>query len=164
MARILYGVCGEGMGHALRSKAIIDHLIKEKHELVIMASNRAYKFLDDNYDNVHDIHGLHIHYEDNEVKNIATLLENTAKLPKGTIKTLTEMNRAIREFRPDICITDFEPYTYYVSRLFRLPCIAIDNINMLARTHIEYNPKFNTEAILAKTATRLIAPKADVFF
>ncbi len=30
MARILYGVAGEGLGHAVRSRVVVEHLSKKK--------------------------------------------------------------------------------------------------------------------------------------
>ena len=44
--RILYGVVGEGMGHAMRSRVVLDHLVGQGHEIQIMASGRASDFLD----------------------------------------------------------------------------------------------------------------------
>ena len=42
--RILYGVNGEGMGHATRSRVVIDSLI-ESHDVRVVSSGNAYKFL-----------------------------------------------------------------------------------------------------------------------
>ena len=42
--RILYGVVGEGMGHATRSCVILRHLVKS-HEVQIVVSGRAHEFL-----------------------------------------------------------------------------------------------------------------------
>ncbi len=43
--KILYGVVGEGMGHAMRSRVVLEHLVAQGHELEIMASGRATDFL-----------------------------------------------------------------------------------------------------------------------
>ena len=43
--KILYGVVGEGMGHAMRSRVVLEHLVAQGHELEIMASGRAADFL-----------------------------------------------------------------------------------------------------------------------
>ena len=42
--RILYGVTGEGMGHATRSKVVLSHLV-EQHDLQVVVSGRAHAFL-----------------------------------------------------------------------------------------------------------------------
>ena len=52
MTKILYAVQGEGMGHAIRSKVIIDYLIKKKHEVIIIAPDRAYDFLSKHFKDV----------------------------------------------------------------------------------------------------------------
>ena len=38
--RILYGVVGEGMGHATRSSVLLEHLTKQ-HEVHVVVSGRA---------------------------------------------------------------------------------------------------------------------------
>jgi len=38
--RILYGVVGEGMGHAMRSRVILHELVKE-HQVQVVVSGRA---------------------------------------------------------------------------------------------------------------------------
>src|SRR3989344_1202849 len=44
MAKILYTVCGVGLGHASRSAAIISKLLK-KHDVLITSYGKAYDFL-----------------------------------------------------------------------------------------------------------------------
>jgi len=58
--KILYGVVGEGMGHAMRSRAVVEHLLAQGHEIEIMASGRAADFLQKRFGDVNRIHGLHI--------------------------------------------------------------------------------------------------------
>jgi len=54
---ILYGVPGEGMGHATRSKVVIDFLLKE-HNVQVVSSARAYQFLLKSFpERVHEIKG-----------------------------------------------------------------------------------------------------------
>ena len=45
--RILYGVVGEGMGHATRSLVILGHLLEKEHEIKVVVSGRAHAFLAD---------------------------------------------------------------------------------------------------------------------
>lgn len=39
--RILYGVTGEGMGHAIRSRVLLEHLVAQGHEVMVVASGKA---------------------------------------------------------------------------------------------------------------------------
>ncbi|MGE3668821.1 MAG: glycosyltransferase family protein, partial [Polyangiaceae bacterium] len=43
--RILYGVVGEGMGHATRSRVILEHLVRRGHQIKVVVSGRAHRFL-----------------------------------------------------------------------------------------------------------------------
>ena len=43
--KLLYGVVGEGMGHATRSRVVIEHLLAAGHELLVVVSGRAHAYL-----------------------------------------------------------------------------------------------------------------------
>jgi len=60
--KILYGVVGEGMGHATRSRVILDHLSPD-HEIMIVASGKAEDYLKRHFPDVVEIEGLRISYE-----------------------------------------------------------------------------------------------------
>jgi len=65
--KILYGVPGEGMGHATRSKVIIAHLL-QNHDVQVLSSSRAFKFLYESFgERVHEIKGLHFAYKNTKV-------------------------------------------------------------------------------------------------
>ena len=82
--KIFYSVCGEGMGHAIRSSVIISHLIKN-HDVYIFSSERAYKYLAEKFDNVYEIGGFNTVYENNEVNNVKTFLD-ALKVSPGDLK------------------------------------------------------------------------------
>ena len=43
--KILYGVCGEGMGHATRAAVVIEHLRARGHQILVVASDQALRVL-----------------------------------------------------------------------------------------------------------------------
>ena len=55
--RILYGVAGEGMGHATRSRVVVDDLIEE-HDLRLVASSDAYTYLAGHFPAARDVWDL----------------------------------------------------------------------------------------------------------
>ncbi|KAF0124211.1 MAG: teichoic acid biosynthesis-like protein, partial [Elusimicrobia bacterium] len=79
MARILYGVSGEGSGHATRSKEIISGLVK-KHRVKVLAYGKSYDLLKDYFD-TQKIYGLHLYYRDGSVDYLRTALANLRRLP-----------------------------------------------------------------------------------
>jgi uncharacterized protein (TIGR00661 family) len=130
--RILYGVVGEGMGHATRSSVLLEHLTKH-HEVHVVVSGRARDYLAQRFQNVHKIWGLTLSYEGNSVRKLGTLLENL----KGAVKGFPENVRAyfelIDEFRPELVVSDFESFSYLYATNHLLPVISVDNMQIINR-------------------------------
>ena len=67
MARILYGLCNVGMGHAIRSKVIVSELIK-KHDVKIVASGFTYSYLKKHFGSrVINIEGFELAFKKNKI-------------------------------------------------------------------------------------------------
>lgn len=138
--RILYGVVGEGMGHAIRSRVVIEHLLEQGHELEIMASKRAAHFLRREFGErawVHRIHGMHIDYRDNRVQRRSTLWSNLIAGGLALPRQLAAYFELLAEFRAELVISDFDSWTYLYARARRLPIISIDNMQVLNRCSID---------------------------
>jgi uncharacterized protein (TIGR00661 family) len=138
--RILYGVVGEGMGHAMRSRLVLEHLLEQGHEVEIMASGRAAEFLRKRFSEeawVHRIHGLHIIYDDNRVRRGGTLWSNVLEGTLSMPRQIAAYFELIAEFKADLVISDFESWTYLYGKTHRLPVLSIDNMQVLNRCVIE---------------------------
>jgi len=164
MTRILYAVNGEGMGHAIRSKVIIDYLIKKKHELIIVAGGRAFDFLSRHFKNVYNIDCYNIVYKDNSVQNIETTVAFVKKFPKALVRNLKQIMKIVIKFEPEIVITDFEPFSSIISKmLFKIPVVAIDNISIITKGKIHIPiaeiPSYITAKFISKPATRIDADR-----
>lgn len=134
--RILYGVVGEGMGHAMRSRVVLEHLLGQGHEVEIMVSGRAAEFLAKRFPDVTRIHGLHIIYEDNRVRRGKTLWSNVSQGATGIPQNIAAYFELIEDFSPEMVISDFESWTYFYAKAHRLPIISIDNMQIINRcTH-----------------------------
>ena len=154
MAKIIYAVNGEGWGHALRSKVVIEHLLEKKHDVVIVTSGKAYEFFKKQYDDVYDIHHYHIVYENNAVNHFKTVISNLKKSPKGVPKTMYRLFKLLYSWEPDLVITDFEPFSDFLSKFFLIPVIAIDNINVMVKGDVEVDKKHIVDYILAQIVAR----------
>src|SRR3954470_16391385 len=131
--KILYGVVGEGMGHAMRSRVILEHLLAHEHDVEIMASGRAVDFLAKHFAGVNRIHGLHMIYEENRVRPMKTLWSNVTTGAAGLPKNIAAYFELITSFRPDAVISDFESWTYLYGKTHRLPVLSIDNMQIINR-------------------------------
>jgi uncharacterized protein (TIGR00661 family) len=137
--RLLYGVVGEGMGHAMRSRVVIDHLTR-LHDVQVVVSGRAHDYLkarESDRLGVKKIWGLTIVYEDNEVQNFRTVLHNVAgAVTGGWPQNVRAYFDLAEQFQPDVVVSDFESWSYLYARTHGLPVISLDNIQVLARcTH-----------------------------
>jgi uncharacterized protein (TIGR00661 family) len=131
--RILYGVVGEGMGHAMRSRVVLEHLLAQGHEVEIMASGRAVEFLRARFPEVTRIHGLHIIYEENRVRRGKTFWSNVLKGAAGIPQNIAAYFELIEDFAPEMVISDFESWTYLYAKAHGLPIVSIDNMQIINR-------------------------------
>ena len=133
--RILYGVVGEGMGHAMRSRVVLDELTK-RHQVKVVVSGRAYDYLKTRVSErlaVAKIWGYSIVYEHNEVQNFKTLLENVKGAVRGWPRNVRAYFDLAEQFQPDIVISDFESWSYLFAKTHRLPVISVDNMQIIDR-------------------------------
>jgi uncharacterized protein (TIGR00661 family) len=131
--KILYGVVGEGMGHAMRSRVVLEHLVAQNHDVEIMASGRAVDFLAKRFEGVNRIHGLHMIYEENRVRPMKTLWSNVLTGATGLPKNIAAYFELIAGFKPQAVIADFESWTYLYGKTHRLPVLSIDNMQIINR-------------------------------
>jgi len=123
------------MGHAMRSRVVLEYLVSQGHEVEIMASGRAVEFLQRRFDAVKRIRGFHIIYEHNRVRRGKTFLSNVA-LAASLPQNIAAYFELIREFKPEVVISDFESWTYVYAKMHGLPIISVDNMQIINRcTH-----------------------------
>jgi uncharacterized protein (TIGR00661 family) len=131
--KILYGVVGEGMGHAIRSKVVLEHLVGAGHEVEIMTSGRACSFLGKHFQDVNEIHGLHMITRDNQIHRRRTLWSNAVAGVTGVPKNIAAYFELIESFAPEVVISDFESWTYFYAKAHDLPIFSIDNMQIINR-------------------------------
>jgi uncharacterized protein (TIGR00661 family) len=131
--KILYGVVGEGMGHAMRSRVVLEHLTQKGHEIVIMASGRANTFLTKHFQGVNKIHGFHMISEENRIRRGKTLWSNVLAGVTGVPQNIAAYFKLIDAFVPELVISDFESWTYLYAKAQGLPIISIDNMQIINR-------------------------------
>lgn len=164
--KILYGVVGEGMGHAIRSRVILEHLVSQEHDVTIMASGRAVDFLAKRFDGVNRIHGLHMIYEENRVRPMKTLWSNVTTGAVGLPKNIAAYFELIAKFRPEAVISDFESWTYLYGKTRRLPVLSIDNMQIINRCTLprEIIAGHQAEFQLTKAFIKGKLPFCDEYF
>ena len=160
---VFYCVCGEGMGHAIRTGVIVDR-IKEKYDVYIFSSDRAYEYLNSKFDNVYKIGGFNTVYINNKVDNLKTLSDALKRNPTNIKVGYENLYKKARQLRPDVIVTDFEIYATRVAKLRGIPLISLDNIHMITQTKIDYPKHHLAEMLKAKSVikTYVVNPKVHI--
>ncbi len=161
--KILYGVPGEGMGHATRTKVTVSHLLK-KHDVHMVSSSRAFHFLDKLFlGRVTEIEGFHFAYKDARVSKSKTFAELLKTGPKNLVSNLQKYSGLKKSFFPDLIISDFESFTFYFAKYHKIPIICLDNQHILTNTKLEFPVprEEHNNYNLASNIVKLKNPKCD---
>lgn len=154
MAKILYGVSGEGFGHAARSLVVINYLKQAGHSVSVISYDKGFKFLSQSTP-VHLIAGASFAYEHNEVKYLKTVVKNFLR-SADTLKSVEDVRELVEKKKIDFVITDFEPISCIVANLKKLPLISLDNQHILTKTKLDYPKNYLKAYLVDKFITRLM--------
>ena len=163
---VLYGVTGEGMGHAMRSGVVLEHLVAAGHDVEIVASGRAADFLRKRFAGVSKIHGLHMVLEENRVRRGKTLWSNVLKGVLGVPGNIAAYFKLIADFEPEVVISDFESWSYYYGTTHRLPILSIDNMQVIHRCELpeEITASEPMAFQLTKAFVKAKLPTCDAYY
>ncbi len=161
MAKIIYGVSGEGSGHSSRSREMLTHLQEMGHAVKVVSYDRGYANLKNDFD-VFETEGLHIASLDNRVSKVKTFTDNLKRLPEGHKRLQSLRKDIFKKFQPNCVITDFEPMTAYLANHYDLPLITIDNQHRLRYMSYPCPAHLQAERKMTKTIIRAMVPRPDV--
>ena len=159
--RILYGVAGEGFGHSSRALSIGDYLEKKGHKVVIMTYGQAYKVLKKRF-KIFKVKGLHLKYKRSILHKRKTIAYNLENFPKN-LRRWRKFHKLMKEFKPDLCISDMEPIVPILRNWYNLPLICIDNQHRMTNLDIKVPKKYYRDFVIAREVTDAFVRKADYF-
>ena len=97
---------------------------------------------------VYDIFGLCCVYDQGHVDIARTVIDNARSLSTH-YRTCATLTRLFRRFRPDLVITDFEPFSAMLGRLrYGVPVVSLDNQHMLTHCACDHLTRHNTQRLL----------------
>lgn len=164
MAKILYGVAGEGFGHSSRSELLGERLVQAGHEVVFAASNKSYRYLKPTFkEQVREVYGLSFYYSDGKVKPLRTVLKNISGFPKGHRVNRQLLGEFAKDYKPDVVISDFEPFSAWWAWRNRVPCVSVDHEHVLTCCELDMDLAHWKERFMARTVTRGYHTFADAY-
>ena len=164
---ILYGVPGEGLGHATRSKVVIGHLLAQGHQVCVVSSSRAYHMLAAAFPGrVHEIRGFHLAYKGLAVSKARTAVLTLRNAPEDLRINFLKYRELLCDVEPELIISDFESFSYLFAKMRRLPIISIDNMQIINRAELNVTvPKAERGNYkLAKNIVRAKLPRSQHYF
>lgn len=156
MARIVYGVSGDGYGHAVRAHSVGEGLMDRGHDVRFVGSHRSVAYLNRHFpERVHETLGLRMTYHEGRVAVLDTVLRNAAKLARSLRTSNRSLTNMLRSFNPDFVITDFEPFTAFWARQTGVPYISLDNQHLLTHCTLDHPSGFGRDILNAYLTVRL---------
>lgn len=134
MARIYYGVTGEGRGHATRAHTLVEAL-REQHEITLFAPAMAYDMLAPIYAGsavkVNRIPGLLFHYDRQGRIHYGRTASAALRYIAGLDAQVSQLTALMKNDCPDLVITDFEPSLPRAAHKLGIPYISVDHQHFL---------------------------------
>lgn len=158
---IFYGVAGEGLGHAIRSWAIVEELQKD-YDVHVFTSGDAleyYKKL--NFKNLHVISGLRFAYVNGRVSIKRTIL-NVIRFVVHYFENKRVVLEQVASLKPACIISDFEPTLPRVAHKLSIPFASIDNQHKFSHCSVKDLPfKLKSYFKIASLFVKRFIPKPD---
>ena len=130
--RIAYGVHGYGRGHAMRALAVLPEL-GTRHELLVLAGGEAFTALEGQFA---PLRIPCLTYVYNTRGRLSVRRTARRDLP-GVLDMLWRgpglemVTAALKDFRPDVVISDSEGYTHQAAARLAIPRISFDHFGLL---------------------------------
>jgi uncharacterized protein (TIGR00661 family) len=139
MAKIIYGVAGEGFGHSSRSHLIGQRLIEAGHDVMFVGSKKSLAYLRQYFgERVREIFGLGFAFKDGRIDKSETLKQNLLNLPEGSRQNDELYKKYFDPFGPELVISDFEPFSAWWAWRKHVPFVSIDHEHMLTLCELEH--------------------------
>jgi uncharacterized protein (TIGR00661 family) len=139
MAKIIYGVAGEGFGHSSRSHMIGQRLLDSGHDVMFVGSRKSLMYLKQYFgERVREIFGLEFAYESGRIDKSETLKRNLLNLAQGDKLNDELFKEHFEPFGPDLVISDFEPFSAWWAWRKSVPFISIDHEHVLTLCELDH--------------------------
>lgn len=139
--RIVYGVHGYGRGHAMRTLSVLPALAK-RHDVLVLAGGDALVSISESHP-VTELPTLGLHHAaDGQISTLKTLTGNVPLMRDVWFrgKTYRHIERTVRDFAPDVILTDSEIYTHKLAARLGIPRITFDHFAVLAYCRLGLSP------------------------
>lgn len=139
--RIVYGVFGYGRGHATRSAAVLPALM-ERHEVTVFAGRDAEELLGGTFA-CRPLPTIGYEYDARGRVSHALMVRRSGGLMADLLARgprLRALTREIAALKPDVIVSDSEPWTHHAAAHLGIPRIGFDHVGVLAYCRFRPQP------------------------
>lgn len=156
MARVVYGVSGDGYGHAVRAHSVGNGLIGRGHDVLFVGSHKSVGYLSQYFPGrIQESLGLQMTYREGRVALVDTVFRNAFRMVGALAASNRPLVQRLRAFRPEFVITDFEPFTALWARQMGVPYISLDNQHLLTHCDLDLPGRFRRDHLNAYLTVRM---------
>jgi uncharacterized protein (TIGR00661 family) len=127
--KVLIGVCGHGYGHSSRQLEIARRLVSGGCEIRILTFGKGHDFFErtEFRDRCHEVFVPWIDCDAGGIRWRRTLRLNWREAMPGLLLNRRVFAALRRDgFRPDVCVSDYEPVTAWLARRLGIPLVTVD--------------------------------------
>ena len=159
MAKILYGVMGDALGHVNRALIVAEEM--PGHEFLFVGGGKVHGLSDRGY-LVEDVPIPGTFYRNNRVDIPATLGNAVRVLlnRKAAIKRVADI---ITGFDPDLIITDYEYFTPLASRSLGRVSVSLDHQHVLTHCRYDVPTEERFSRLMTSQSIKKLYSQADRF-
>lgn len=136
---VVYGVCGEGLGHAARALALIERLEQDTTVHILTCGEAHDFFRKQGYPRLHRIPGITFAKKGQSIDWPVSVVQ-CFEYVLGGDSHLSRVAKIFEAIRPDIAVTDFEPLVPRIALRKRVPVLGIDNQAKISRCVLQDLP------------------------
>ena len=162
--RILYSVHGYGRGHATRTMAVLPHLMRPGRHILCLAGGDAFRTLAPEFPAVQiPTMGFSYQPRSGRLSLAATVLHNLPAALDLAFKgpVFNFVRDVMRDFRPDVVISDAEAWSHRVAEHLQIPRISFDHFGLLAHCRPRFDLRDRIPALAHAWCYRWLTRKPD---
>jgi uncharacterized protein (TIGR00661 family) len=159
MARILYGVMGDALGHVNRALIVAEQM--PQHEFLFVGGGKVRGLKDRGYP-VEDVPIPSTFYRNNRV-DIAATVGNAVRVLLDRKRVIRRVAEVITGFDPDLIITDYEYFTPLASRSLGRISVSLDHQHVVTHCRYAIPKEERFSRLLTSQSIKKLYSRADRF-
>lgn len=161
MARIAYALTSQGLGHTARALALAPMLRRRGHELRFLCSGRSLPLLRAEGHATVEIPSLTHVIRDNRLW-LWTSLAWAGLQRIDSVRRFGPVMEAVRDFDPDVIVSDFEVFSTVLARRLDKPLVALSHQQVVTHVVHDVPAAHAWEAFVARVVVRAVTPRDPV--